>query len=141
MIRYTDRLELSLPQLPLGWIPLCSPRIPIADLEYQPVGWRNRLQRRSVSKSTVVISATQDGPIWTPELKRLENCEALLRCVRYLLPPSMRADVLDEWLDELRTAALAEENARLIARSLSMACLAPRLTMQRFRPVKARDPH
>jgi hypothetical protein len=84
-----------------------------------------------------VISKIEVAGVPQSTLRHVSRCRRLLQCANFVLPPSVREDALDEWMDEIQSAA--EENLPFRRRALSILFRSlPALALRARLSVRAR---
>jgi hypothetical protein len=72
-----------------------------------------------------------------PTARHVSRCRQLLQFANFVLPPSVRKNALDEWMDEIQSAA--EEGLPFRRRALSILFRSlPALALRARLPVRAR---
>lgn len=79
-----------------------------------------------------VVAELGPGDAATPPNSRLDRCRSLLGAAAGLLPASERDDALDEWIDEIETAAalghpIRRRTCSIVLRSLPVLALRARV--------------
>ena len=92
---------------------------------------------RVMSQATAMPTKTEADDVLDSTVRRVSGCRSILRLANFVLPRSVREDALDEWMDELLSAA--EEDLSFRRRAISILCRSlPALALRARRPVRAR---
>jgi hypothetical protein len=144
MIPFEARIELGAPHYPRNCIPFAGGTDAQLTAEFEYT--RDEGKVASLSNHLAEANRVTDerwgglrGLGLTDAERRarqLARCRTILELVHYALPASTRRDALDEWIDEIESAASADE--RIVGRTASIVLwAAPQLALRRHRPVRA----
>lgn len=100
-------------------------------LDFDEIGTSVAITTRRSNRPLVVRPTNSKGPSRT-----VRRCGSLLDTAGRLLPPAVRDETLDEWIDEIETAA--EDGQPVVRRTLSLLRSLPILAWRGRRAVRVR---
>jgi hypothetical protein len=105
-------------------------------------GWSPDTIKVHLTGLEVLDKPSLDRVLWPERVsdssaRHVARCHALLRLANFALPPAVREEALDEWMDEIQCAA--EKGLPFRRRALSILCRSlPALALRARLPIRSR---